>query len=735
VPESSPPSVPRHPTSRSVHGRTLEDPYEWLRDDENPAVIAHLEAENAYLRRRTAHLEGLRDRIYGEITARVLDADVSVPVRLGDWWYFGRTVEGAQYGLRCRVPVHDPDDWTPPRPEAGVPLPGEQVLLDGNKEAQGHDFFALGTFDVTPDGTRLAYAVDTVGDERYTLRVRDLSTGEDLPDVIEDTAAGACFAPDGASVLYPTVDEAWRPDRVWRHVLGSSEPDELLHHEQDERFWLGIGRTRDHRFVELEISSQLTSETRLWDPQRPELGFQTVWPRREGVLYGVEDAVIDGVRSLLVLHNDGAPNFELVVVPAEDPGTGPEGARVLIARSDEVRLEDVSVFERFVTIDYRRDALTRLAVAPVEVLAGPAFRPEDHELVFDEEIYSVGSAGNDEPAQPTVRFAYGSMVTPASVYDLVVETGERLLRKQQHVRDYDPADYRQARLWVRARDGVHVPVSLTWKAEAPERAGTEDTGGAGARSAVPEGRPVPPPAPRPLVLYGYGAYESSTDPGFSPGRLSLLDRGAVFAIAHVRGGGELGRGWYENGKLAHKPNTFTDFVDVARALVEQGWTTPERLVAEGGSAGGLLMGAVANLAPELFAGILADVPFVDPLTTMLDPSLPLTVIERDEWGDPLGDPEAFDLIASYSPYGNVREGVRYPRILAVTSLHDTRVSYVEPAKWVARLREVGADALLQTEMDAGHGGVSGRYDARRQRAFELAWILDVLGLAEDAERG
>ncbi|SFN75844.1 S9 family peptidase [Mycetocola miduiensis] len=699
-----PPRAATHPTERIHHGDTVIDNYEWLRDKESAEVIAHLNAENAYTEQQNAHLAGLRETIFGEIKGRTLETDLSVPVREGSWWYYGRSVEGKEYGIHCRAPIADENDWTPPALEPGVDVPGEQILLDGNVEAEGHDFFSLGSFDVSQDGELLAWAVDTEGDERFTLRVRNLVTGEDLADEIQNTSHGAVFSPDGRFVFYTTVDESWRPDTLWRHEVGTpTRADVLVLSEPDERFWVGVGVTRSSRYVQVVVSSSVTSEWLLIDGHDVTTEPRVVWPRRDDVEYSVEHAVIGGEDTLLILHNADAPNFELVAVSPDATGNGPGDAMVVRAHSDEVRLEDVEAFAGHLVFGYRRDGLSRLAIATLDGVSSPD-AIDVREVGFDEPLYTVGASANPEWAQPTVRLSYGSLVTPATVYDLDVASGKLTQLKQQPVLGgYSPDDYEQAREWATADDGTRVPISLVWKR------GTS--------------------RPAPLLLYGYGSYEASMDPAMSIARLSLLDRGVTFAIAHVRGGGELGRAWYENGKTLSKKNTFTDFVACARHLVDAGYTTPDAMVAEGGSAGGLLMGAVANLAPELFTGILAEVPFVDPLTSILDPDLPLTVIEWDEWGNPLKNADVYGYMKSYSPYENVRDDVEYPRILAVTSINDTRVLYVEPAKWVARLREVGAPVQFKVEMNAGHGGVSGRYNAWRERAYELAWVLDTLGLA------
>jgi oligopeptidase B len=722
------PVAPRRPTERTHHGHTFVDDYEWLRAKEDPEVVAHLEAENAWTQEQLAHLEPLRQRVFDEIKARTLETDLSVPVRKGDYWYYTRTVEGRQYPIHARVPVTD-DAWTPPVVEPGTVPDAEQVLLDQNAEAEGHDFFSLGSFDVTPsDGALLAYAVDVEGDERYTLRIRDLATGEDLPDTIENTFPGAVLTPDGEYVFYPTVDEAWRPHRIWRHRVGTPASDDVLVLEEpDERFWVGVGLSRSERFLQIELGSKTTSEARLLEADDPTGEFRVVWPRRDEVEYTVEHAVLPGLGDrLLVLHNDGASNFELVVTevpPADGAALDPATAAVVVPHDPRTRLDGVDAFASHVVLSLRRDALPRVAVMPVAGISAvvdaemvsTSSTSEPTEIPFDEPLFAAALGDNPNFDQPVLRLSYTSFVTPPTVYDHDLATGELTLLKQQPVLGgYAPADYVQRREWATAPDGTRIPISLVWKRDAV----TLDDAGTRAE-------------PAPLLLYGYGAYEISIDPYFSVPRLSLLDRGVVLAVAHVRGGGELGRRWYDDGKLGHKRRSFTDFVACGRHLVEAGWTSPELLVADGASAGGLLVGAVANLAPELFAGVLAGVPFVDPLTSILDPSLPLTVVEWDEWGDPLHDAEVYAYMRSYAPYENVPDDAsHYPRILATTSFHDTRVLYVEPAKWVARLRAAQATALLKIEMAAGHGGVSGRYARWREIAFEHAWVLDVLGLAD-----
>jgi oligopeptidase B len=706
------PTAKTVPFERVHHGDRFVDEYEWLRDKEDPEVIAHLEAENAYTEARTAHLGPLREKIFDEIKNRTQETDLSVPTRLGGYWYYSRSYEGKQYGVHCRCPIDANaagiDAWTPPQLEVGTEIPGEQVLLDSNVLAEGHDFFALGAFSVSHDGNLLAFSVDTAGDERYTLRFMDLRTGELLGDEIPRTAPGATWSLDGSHVFYQTVDESWRPDTVWRHRLGdTSAADVRVFHEPDERYWVSVGATRSEKYLMIWVGSKITTEGRVLESDDPTGEFRVLLPRREGVEYSAEHAVVAGEDRFLILHNDvvdgvKAENFVLAEAPADDPSR----LRTLIGHRDDVRLEDIDAFSGQLVLSCRREALPRVAVWPLTADGYGELR----ELEFDLELYSAGLGSCPEWDQPTLRLGLTSFITPTQVFDYVVETGALLLRKEQPVLGgYDANDYVQHRDWAVAADGTRIPISVVARRDTDRATG-----------------------PKPLLLYGYGSYEASMDPGFSVSRLSLLDRGMVFAIAHVRGGGEMGRLWYENGKTLTKKNTFTDFVSCAQHLVDNGTTAPDRMIADGGSAGGLLVGAVANIAPELFAGVLANVPFVDPLTSILDPSLPLTVIEWDEWGNPLADKDVYEYMKSYSPYENVA-AKDYPAILAITSINDTRVLYVEPAKWVAKLRATktgDSPLLLKTEMSAGHGGVSGRYEKWREVAFEYAWVLDTVGLGE-----
>jgi oligopeptidase B len=690
--ESAAPAPKRVDSRRVHHDDVFLDPYEWMRDKSDPEVIAHLEAENAHVDEMTEYQEPLRQKIFDEIKARTKETDLSVPLRRGDWWYYGRSFEGKQYGVHCRCPISGPDDWEPPVFDEHTAVPGEQIILDENVEADGHDYFAVGAASVSPDGNLLAYSTDVVGDERYTLQFKDLRTGALYPDRITGIAAGITWATDSATVYYTTVDESWRPDTVWRHRLGHTGHDEQVFTEPDERFWVGVGRTRSNRYIIIAAGSAITSEIRFADAADPQAEFTTVLPRRDGVEYSVDHAIIGGEDRFLILHNDGAPNFTLAEAPVDDPSA----QRTLIAARDDVRLEGVDAFARHTVVHYRRGALPKLQLWPLtdRGYGTPA------DITFDSELMACGLGGNPNWDAPRLRIGATSFLTPMRIYDIDLSTGERtLLREQPVLGGFRREDYVERRDWATAEDGTRIPISLMY------RNGVE--------------------FPAPTVLYGYGAYESSEDPRFSIARLSLLDRGMVFAVAHVRGGGEMGRLWYERGKLLEKKNTFTDFIAAASHLVDSGLTRPRNLVALGGSAGGLLMGAVANMAPDQFAGILAQVPFVDPLTTILDPSLPLTVTEWDEWGNPLEDRDVYDYMKSYSPYENVA-AKDYPAILAMTSLNDTRVLYVEPAKWVAALRHHKTDSrpvLLRTQMAAGHGGISGRYERWKEAAFQYAWLL------------
>ena len=703
----NPPIAKQEALIREFHGRSFVDEYEWMRNKESQDTLDYLNAENTYTEAKTAHLKQLTENVFEEIKSRVKQTDMSVPSRAGDYWYYGRSEEGKEYGFSCRIPVSEGQDpWEPPViPEEGKPE-GEQILLDNNALAEGHDYFALGAASVTKSGRFLAYSTDTEGDERFELFIKDLETGKLLDDHLTDIFYGATWAGEDY-IFYQKVDDAWRPDTVWRHKVGTAQSDDVcVFTEADERFRVGVGSTRSEKYLIIAVGSPLTSEYWVLDMDNPEGEFEVLWERETGVEYDIDHVVRGGKDQWLVTHNAHGPNFEVSWVDANaNPLPGIRDLDILVPHNDDVRIEGVDTYRDFATLSYRRGGIPRVAVMQLV---------DDHfgdfeEINFDEEIYSAGSAGNPEWDAPVIRLSYTSYTQPAQLFQYRIATGERTLLKEQEVPGgYNADEYEAYREWAIAKDGTQIPVSIVKRKDLA----TDN--------------------PRPALLYGYGSYEASMDPGFSVSRLSLLDRGMLYVVAHVRGGGEMGRLWYDEGKLMAKKNTFTDFIDVADHLINNQLTSPEVLVAEGGSAGGLLVGAVANMAPDRFKGIQAVVPFVDPLTSILKPELPLTVGEWEEWGDPYHDPEVYDYMATYAPYENVA-AQDYPDILAVTSLNDTRVLYVEPAKWIAKLRQVatGGEFLLKTEMAAGHGGVSGRYARWHQTAFEYAWTINkATGLVE-----
>ena len=698
--ELTPPIAAKHPIARDFHGRTFVDDYEWMRNKESAETLDYLRAENAYTEQETAHLKELTENIFQEVKSRVKETDMSVPSRRGQYWYYGRSVEGKNYGISCRVPVAEgADPWTAPViPEEGAPE-GEEILLDANELAEGTEFFAMGASTVSDSGNLLAYSVDTAGDERFSLVIKDLRTGELLSDRLEGIFYGATWVGDDY-IFYTTVDDAWRPDTVWRHKVGTEQSEDVqVMHEADEHFNIGVGSIRSEKYLFIVNGSKLTSETWVLDRTDPEGEFQVLWQREAGVDYDVDYAEIDGQAYWFVTHNASGPNFTLVTTPlavGEDLAPLRE-LDVLIPHREDVRLEGVDTYRDQVVVGYRRGGIGRAAI--MDVRHGWS---DFKELNFNEELYTVSVGGNPEWDAPVLRVSYTSFIQPSQLFDYRVETGEYTVLKEQEVPGgYNKDDYVAYRMWTQASDGTQIPVSIVHRADLDRTKAN------------------------PTLLYGYGSYETSMDTYFSVFRLSLMDRGMIFAMAHVRGGGEMGRTWYDDGKLLQKKNTFTDFIAVADDLIARGVTTANQMVAEGGSAGGLLMGAVANMAPDRFTAIQASVPFVDPLTSILKPELPLTVIEWEEWGDPYHDPEVYDYMKSYAPYENVT-AQNYPDILAITSLNDTRVLYVEPAKWIAKLRDTakGGQFLLKTEMVAGHGGVSGRYDKWRQNAFEYAWTLN-----------
>ncbi|MGL3806879.1 S9 family peptidase [Paeniglutamicibacter sp. R2-26] len=706
-----PPVTPKVPVTRTHHGDTFIDDYEWLREKDSPEVLEHLRAENAYAEAVTANQESLREAIFQEIKERTVETDLSVPARKRGWWYFTRTAEGSQYPIHCRVAATDTGDtaadWTPPAIEAGTAIEGEQVLLDGNLEAEGKPFFSLGGLSVSEDGNLLAYAQDNAGDERFTLRIKDLTTGELLPDVIENVFYGLCFSPDGTRLFYTVVDESWRPHQIKAHTLGTDpENDTVILQEDDPGMWLGFDLSADRTELMIAIGNSEYSETLALDLADENAVPAMLLSREHRILHSIDPITLDGGRAYVITHDRGALNNMVSLLRADQlslPYEQQEWATVL-GHQDTVKVEGTAATATHLLIAVRKDTTERVQILPLAGLGTDAQQPAV-EPAFDEELYTA-SLANAELEAPMVRLSYTSDFTPPRVYDYTLADGTLTLRKQTQVNNYDPADYLATREWATAADGTRIPLTIL------RRAGITNE------------------SPNPVLVYGYGSYEASMDPGFGIPRLSLLDRGVVFVIAHVRGGGELGRQWYLDGKKLAKKNTFTDFVDATKHLLESGWADPSRVVALGGSAGGLLMGAVANLAPQLYTGIIAQVPFVDALTSILDPELPLSALEWEEWGNPIEDADVYAYMKSYTPYENVA-ALPYPKIAAVTSLNDTRVLYVEPAKWVAKLREEttgGEPIIMKIEMDGGHGGASGRYEGWKTRAWDYAFALDTLGL-------
>jgi len=714
---STAPRVEQRPFEITRHGDTRVDPYYWLRDREDEAVLAHLRAENDYLARELAPLAPLENELFEEIKARIEETDISVPTRRGDWWYYERTREGLNYPISCRVRV-TPGVATPPEITPDAVVEDEQVILDENLEAQGHDFLSVGVLAVSPDDAWVAVGTDVEGDERHRVTVRPLAGQAGVDDTLDDVYYGFAWAGDSRHFFYTRVDDAMRPWQLWRHELGTSaDADVLVLQEDDAQYNVSVGRSRDDDVIVVCVASSSTSEYYYLEALTPTAPLRLLEARRQDIEYSVEhlrDSA--GRRWWLKITNEDATDFRLLVrrVGEDTPW------RELIAHRPGRRLDGVDTFATFLALSERVDGCASVSV--VELLEGDD--PFGDDLAARARVVdggpaptTVALAANAVHEATTLRVVITSLVTPRLIADLDVASGElTVLRQQRVLGGYEPSRYVTGRLWVRASDGVDIPVSVVARRDLVE---VDAAGALTARQ------------PAPFLLYGYGSYEISIDPAFSSLRLSLLDRGIIFAIAHVRGGGEMGRSWYEMGKLAQKPTTFSDFVAVARHLVDAGWTTPAQLAARGGSAGGLLMGAVMNLAPDLFRCVVAEVPFVDALTTMLDDTLPLTVGEWEEWGNPDASATAYRTMKSYSPYDNVRatndDGSPrvYPHLYAAGGLNDSRVGFWEPVKWVLKLRDANADnvAYLKTEMGAGHGGPSGRYDAWRDEAQVLAYLV------------
>jgi len=667
-----------------MHGAVLTDDYAWLREKESPEVTAYLNAENAYAEAAMAPLAGLRQELYEEMLSHMKQTDVTVPYRDGAWWYYARTEEGKQYATHCR--------------KADLPGAEEQIILDGNALAEGQSFMAIGDTDVSDDGRWLAYSVDFTGFRQYTLYIKDLTTGELLDGTVERVGS-ITWAADNLALFYTVEDEEQkRQYQLWRHTLGSAHAaDVLVFEEPDERFNLGAGRTRDGKFLIMEASSHTTSESRFLAANDPAGAWTLVAEREDEHEYAIDHR--NGL--WFIRTNDQGRNFRLVTAPVATPGR--EHWTALLDHRTDIMLEEVDLFERFFVSCEREDGLPRLRLW--------SFTQNDraiqsNEIRFPEPVYSAFPHINREFGATAYRYAYQSLVTPSSVYEYDLATGNSTLLKQLEVPGgFDRDRYASERVFATASDGARVPISLVYRKDARVRGGN------------------------PLYVYAYGSYGYSLPVGFNANRLSLLDRGVVMAYAHIRGGGDMGKPWHDAGKMLTKRNTFTDFIASVQHLTASGYGDPSRVAIEGGSAGGLLMGAVTNLRPDIFRAVLSHVPFVDVMNTMLDASLPLTVPEYEEWGNP-NEEEYFKYMLSYSPYDNLKAG-SYPAMLVKTSLNDSQVMYWEPAKYVAKLRTLKTDEtplLLVTNMEAGHGGASGRYDYLKEIAFDYAFLLRELGL-------
>lgn len=676
-----PPIAEKVPVVDTLFGEVRVDNYSWLRERDNPEVISYLKAENGYTDTMMAHTQALQDTLYQEMVGRIKETDLDVPEKMGDYYYYTRTEEGKQYKIYCRK-------------KGSLEAP-EEVLLDQNALAEGKDFYDIGVYQVSPDQTLLAYSVDTTGAERYTLYVKNLTDGSLLPDEVPDMS-DAVWANDNKTIFYSTMDEAHRPYRLHRHTLGTKAADDaMLYQEDNEKFWLGIERTKSNAYILLNLGSITSSEYRYLDANKPMGQFKVLSERAPDIEY----EVTHHGDKFYITTNEDATNFKLVSVSTKNPAR--KNWKEVIPYDEAVKIDRAEAFANHLVIYERKNGLRALQV--MDFRTGVS-----HDIEFPEPVYSFSGADNPDYNTNLLRFTYYSLLTPRTVYDYNMDDRTRDMKKQYEVLGgYDPSQYEQERIFATATDGTEIPISMVYR-KGMKKDGTN-----------------------PLNLYGYGAYGISSDPWFSSNRLSLLDRGFIFAIAHVRGGGEMGRTWYLDGKLMHKMNTFTDFIACAEHLIVQKYTSSEHLAIEGGSAGGLLMGAVVNMRPELFKTVLAAVPFVDVINTMLDESIPLTVVEFDEWGNPKME-KYYDYMMQYSPYDNVTAQA-YPNMLITAGLNDPRVGYWEPAKWTSKLRATKTDnnlLLLKTEMGSGHMGASGRYDYLKDIAFEYAFELDRLGIHE-----
>jgi oligopeptidase B len=676
----APPVAQKIPKVDTVNGEVRVDNYYWIRERDNPEVTAYLEAENKYTASMMKDTEELQEKLFKEMVSRIKETDLSVPEKIDDYYYYTRTEEGKQYNIYCR--------------KKGSLRAEEEILLDVNELSKGYDYFYIGVYKVSPDHQLLAYSVDTSGAENYTLYVKNLNSGELLKDVIPNTYYSVEWANDNMTLFYNILDEAQRPYKLFRHKLGTEPKDDVLvYHEKDDAYYLDLKKSKSKDYIFINLGSMVTTEVRYLDANNPEGDFKLIHPRQHEMEYYVEHHGDD----FYILTNDNAKNFKLMRVPVENPSK--ENWVEVIPHSESVKIDDMELFKDHLVVYERENGLKKIRITNLT-------SDQTHYVEFLEPVYTLWQANNPDFNTNLLRFNYSSLIVPRSVFDYNMDTKIRELKKQYEVLGgYNPSLYQSERIFAKAEDGTMVPISLVYK-----------------KGMIKDGK-------NPLFLYGYGAYGSSSEPYFSSNRLSLLDRGFIYAIAHVRGGGEMGRYWYEDGKLLHKRNTFTDFIACAEHLIAQKYTSREKLVMAGGSAGGLLMGAVTNMRPDLFKAVIAEVPFVDVINTMLDPSIPLTVIEYEEWGNP-HQKGYYDYMRTYSPYDNVAPK-DYPNILITAGLNDPRVAYWEPAKWTAKLRALKTDnhlLLLKVNMGAGHGGASGRYDYLKEIAFDYAFVFKVLGI-------
>ncbi|MCD4679471.1 MAG: S9 family peptidase [Bacteroidales bacterium] len=663
----------------SIHGDTRIDNYYWLNDRENPKVIEYLEAENSYRESLMSHTVKLKEKLYDEIIGRIKQSDLSVPYKLNGYFYYTRYEEGMEYPFYCRKKESLENE--------------EEIMLNVNEMAKGHSFFNVTGISVSPNNKILAFGVDTVSRRMYTIYFKDLTTGELFEDRIPNTTGYVPWANDNKTVYYTIKDETLRPYKIFRHVLGSDIKDREIYEEVDNTFTCFIYKTKSRDYLMIGSSSTVSDEYRFIDANDPEGEFKVIQPRERDLEYSVAQFG----DKFYIRTNYEAKNFRLMETPVI--AASKENWKEVIQHRDDVLLESIDVFRDFLVVEERKSGLTQIRIIKWNDWS-------DHYIDFGEPTYLAYTSRNFELDTDSLRYGYTSLTTPNSVYDYNMITREKKLMKQQEiVGDFNSENYQAERLYAPTKDGVKVPISLVY------RKGIKKNG------------------KNPCLLYGYGSYGSSMDAYFSSSRLSLLDRGFIFAIAHIRGGEEMGRQWYEDGKLLKKKNTFTDFISCGEYLVKENYTSPDELYAMGGSAGGLLIGAVINMSPDLFKGAVAQVPFVDVVTTMLDESIPLTTGEFDEWGNP-NDKEYYDYMLSYSPYDNV-EAKDYPALLVTTGLHDSQVQYWEPAKWVAKLREMKTDdnlLVLYINMDVGHGGASGRFQRYKETALEYAFLLDLAGI-------